>query len=268
MSVHSKSRASVDCTRHSFGDAMNRRLLIRLTLGSLLLLLAVLLVFGGRIFQREIGRTFSDDPTVWEPEIAAFEMADRESPPARDAILFVGSSSIRFWEGLAENMAPMTVIRRGFGGARLSDLVHFADRIIVPYAPRAIVIHAGGNELNSLPGNRQRSPEEAQADFRSLVARIRARLPSVPIYYLALRPSRLPGARGHFLRLVHADCEAQAGLHYLDAGAGLTLADGSADPSLIRWDRIHLNHEGYQVWAPPVRERLLRDLRPGSAMPL
>ncbi|MBW2243775.1 MAG: hypothetical protein JRH01_17460 [Deltaproteobacteria bacterium] len=243
---------------------MSRRILVRASLGALLVLLAA----GGWIFHLEIGRTFSDDPAVWEPEIKAFERADRESPPPRDAILFVGSSSIRFWDGLAEDMAPLVVIRRGFGGAKLSDLVHFADRIIVPYAPRAIVLHAGGNELTDLPGNRRRTPEEALADFRSLVAHIRARLPEVPIYYLALRPSRLPGARDLLLRLIRADCEAQPGLHYLDAGRGLALADGSPDPRLIRWDRIHLNSEGYKIWAPPVRERLLRDLGPGPEVRL
>ena len=230
--------------------------------------LFLLLAAGGWLLHREIGRTFSDDPTVWEPEIADFERADRESPPPRDAILFVGSSSIRFWDGLQEDMAPLVVIRRGFGGAKLSDLVHFADRIIVPYAPRAIVIHAGGNELNDVPGNQGRTPEEALADFRSLVAGIRAHLPKTPIYYLALRPSRLLGARDLFLRLVRADCEAQPDLHYLDAGAGLALADGSVNPRLIGWDRIHLNREGYAAWAPAVRERLLGELGPGPQLQL
>lgn len=222
----------------------------------------VLLIAGGWFLYREIGRTFLEDPTVWEPEIAAFERMDRESPPARDAILFVGSSSIRFWDDLAEDMAPLTVVRRGFGGARLSDLLHFADRIIFPYAPRAIVLHAGGNELNDVPGNQRRTAEQAHADFRALIAKIRTRLPDAPIYYLALRPSRLPGARDRFLDLVRADCVGEVGLHYLDAGAGLALPDGSPDPRLIRWDRIHLNREGYAVWAPPVRDRLLADLGP------
>jgi lysophospholipase L1-like esterase len=242
---------------------MSRRNLVRAILGVLFLFL----VASGWIIQREVGRTFSDDPTVWEPEIAAFERADREAPPPRDAILFVGSSSIRFWDGLADDMSPMVVIRRGFGGAKLSDLVHFVDRIIIPYAPRAIVIHAGGNELTDAPGNRQRTPEEARADFRSLVERIRASLPDAPIYYLALRPSGLPGARDLFLELVRAEIEAQPGLHYLDAGAGLALADGSPDPRLIRWDFIHLNRAGYAVWAPPVRERLLADLGPDAQRP-
>ncbi len=58
----------------SLGHTMSRRILVRTFLGALLLLLAA----GGWIFHREIGRTFSDDPTVWELEIAAFERADRE----------------------------------------------------------------------------------------------------------------------------------------------------------------------------------------------
>ena len=62
------------------------------------------------------------------------------------------------------------------------------------------------------------------------------------------------------LQLIRADCEAQVGLHYLDAGARLALPDGSPDPKLIRWDRIHLNRKGYASWASPIRERLLRDL--------
>ncbi|MBJ18482.1 MAG: hypothetical protein GY910_13790 [bacterium] len=242
---------------------MNRNILVR----ALLVVLVLFLGTSGWIIDREVGRTFSDDPLVWEPEIAAFERVDRESPPPRDAILFVGSSSIRFWDDLAKDMAPMNVIRRGFGGAKLSDLIHFTDRIILPYSPRAIVIHAGGNELTDAPGNRRRTPEKAFADFQSLIALIREELPDVPIYYLALRPSSLPDARDRLLQRVREDCEAQPDLHYLDAGAGLALADGSPNPRLIRWDFIHLNREGYEAWAPPVRERLLGDLGPGPLHP-
>lgn len=236
---------------------MNRKPLLRVMAGVFFLLL---FTAGGRFLYLEIGRTFSDDPTVWEPEVSAFEKMDMTFPPPAGGVLFVGSSSIRFWEDLAEDMAPLRVIRRGFGGARLSDLIHFADRVIFPYSPRAIVIHAGGNELKEVPGNRSRTPEEAHADFRSLIELIRTRFATVPVYYLALRPAKRPGPRGRFLELVRGECEAQPGLDYLDAGAGISLADGSPDPSLIRWDRIHLNRAGYEAWAPGVYERLMRDL--------
>lgn len=237
---------------------MRRRFLLQTCLALVLLVLLTL----ARFLYLEIGRTFTDDPSVWEPEIEAFERTDRESAPPRDAILFVGSSSIRFWDDLAEDMAPMTVIRRGFGGARLSDLIHFADRLILPYAPRAIVLHAGGNELNEVWGNDWITPEAAYGDFETLLGIIRETYPDVPVYYLALRPSRLPGPRDRFLALVQKGAASLPRLEYIDAGAGLALADGSPDPSLIRWDGIHLNRAGYAIWAPPIRERLLRDLGP------
>ena len=37
------------------------------------------------------------DPERWEDVIAAWEAEDRETPPPDGAIVFVGSSSIRFW---------------------------------------------------------------------------------------------------------------------------------------------------------------------------
>ena len=235
---------------------MNRRILTRGLPASLLLVL----IASGWVFYQEIVRTFVSDPTGWEPEIAAFERADRENTPPEDAILFVGSSSIRFWNELALDMAPMVVVRRGFGGAKLSDLVHFADRIILPYSLRAIVIHAGGNELTESPGNARRTPAEALADFRTLIGLIRSRHPDIPIYYLALRPSHLPGARDELMALIQAESASTEGLEFLDAGAGLTLASGAPNPDLIRWDFIHLNRRGYEAWAPAVRERLFRDL--------
>ena len=240
---------------------MSRRLALLIFLTAI----AVLLIAASRIVYLEIGRTFTKDPTVWEPEIARFEVADRIAPPPEDAILFVGSSSVRFWETLEQDMAPLPVFRRGFGGARLSDLVHHADRIILPYSPRAIVIHAGGNELNEVPGNDRVTPEEAAQDFVELIDTLRDRWPTLPLYYLALRPAASVGGRDALMALIEAECASRAGLEFLDASDVLTLPDGSADPALIRWDQIHLNAEGYARWAPPVRARLMRDLaRPGE----
>jgi hypothetical protein len=38
------------------------------------------------------------DPSRFEKDIAAFEAADLASPPVRGAVLFVGSSTISYWE--------------------------------------------------------------------------------------------------------------------------------------------------------------------------
>lgn len=69
-------------------------------------------------------RKYQDLPEVkaWEKEIIKFEQLDRTESYPNDAILFAGSSSIRLWSTLADDMAPYSVIQRGFGGSELSDL--------------------------------------------------------------------------------------------------------------------------------------------------
>src|SRR5687767_41109 len=39
----------------------------------------------------------------WEKDIAAFEAQDRTNPPPKNAVLFIGSSSIRLWKTLAQD---------------------------------------------------------------------------------------------------------------------------------------------------------------------
>jgi hypothetical protein len=56
------------------------------------------------------------DPTVWEKQIRTYEVLDEEDKPPDGSILFTGSSSIRYWKTLVEDMAPLQVLNRGFGG--------------------------------------------------------------------------------------------------------------------------------------------------------
>ena len=46
-------------------------------------------------------------------------------------VLFFGSSSIRLWKSLAEDMAPLKVVNRGYGGAMMRDLFHIPHLIPV-----------------------------------------------------------------------------------------------------------------------------------------
>jgi len=116
----------------------------------------------------------------WEKEIAAFEQKDRQSPPPKNGIVFVGSSSIRKWTTLAEDFPHHVVINRGFGGSQLVDSVHFADRIVIPYEPRMIVLYAGTNDIHA-----GKSPEQVFADFQAFVEKIHAKLPKTEIAYIS-----------------------------------------------------------------------------------
>ena len=110
-------------------------------------LLAVAAVTGAALYE-EVRKANSDDPLVWEADIAAFEAEDLSQLPPADATLFVGSSSIRLWKTLSEDMAPLVTLRRGFGGARMRDVVHYADRLITVYRPAQLVLFVGSNDIN------------------------------------------------------------------------------------------------------------------------
>lgn len=233
-----------------------------------LLVVAVgILALGGTVGTRawvEISRSISEDPLVWEPAIRAFEEQDRQVPPPASPVVFVGSSSIRLWDTLAEDMAPLVTLRRGFGGAKVGDVTHFADRIVSRYRPRAVVIFVGANDMGSALGNVPKTPERLLELTRELVARLRAADAALPIYWLAIKPTTTDASRwkrGRVLNgLVAAWAETEPGVHFVDANAELFGKEGAADGSKLMIDGIHLNDAGYAVWAPPIRERLLADL--------
>ena len=100
------------------------------------------------------------DPKRFDADIAAFESEDRATPPPRRSVLFVGSSSIRYWD-LARAFPGKRVIKRGFGGSHVSDNIYFAHRILVPGAS----LKAARELLRKL---RDAAKSAAAASLRSL----------------------------------------------------------------------------------------------------
>jgi hypothetical protein len=70
-------------------------------------------LFSPHLFSASVARRAAfaaEDFAKWEKEISAFEQQDRENPPPKNAIVFVGSSSIRLWSTLAEDFPWHRVI--------------------------------------------------------------------------------------------------------------------------------------------------------------
>ena len=61
-------------------------------------------------------RKYQNLPEVkfWEKDIQKFEQLDKSEKYPENAILFAGSSSIRFWTSLGKDMTPYQVIQRGY----------------------------------------------------------------------------------------------------------------------------------------------------------
>ena len=202
----------------------------------------------------------SQDPAFFEDEIAAFEAEDREHPPPTRPIVFVGSSSIRLWSSLAEDMAPLPVLNRGFGGSQLAHAVHFAERIVVSYRPRAVVLYAGDNDLDASSG---KSAADVVRDFQAFVSLVHGAVPDARIYYLAIKPSRMRWARWPEQAKANAEIAALCGqdprLAFLDIATPMLATGAPPDRALFIIDGLHLSERGYALWTSVVKPRLLAD---------
>lgn len=198
----------------------------------------------------------------WEPEIKAFEAADRATPPPAGACLFIGSSTIRMWSTPAQDFPDHKVLNRGFGGSEIADSAHLPDRIVIPYRPRQVFLRAGGNDIHA-----GRPAEEVAADFADFVMRIHDRLPDTEVVFISLCPAPVRWAEKDENRklneLVREMARGMPRVTFVDCFDLSLTPDGEVRPELFLADRLHLNAEGYQLLAERVRP-FLRGRRRGK----
>lgn len=188
----------------------------------------------------------------WAKELRAFAAADKTNPPPRDAVLFIGSSSIRLWTNVAQAFPEHKVINRGFGGSQVADSVAFVDRIVTPYQPRLILLYAGDNDIAG-----GKTPETVLSDFKAFVGKIHAALPGTRIAYIAIKPCL---AREKFLeqvktanRLIREYCGTDERLLFADVFTPMLNPEGRPRADLCVKDMLHLNAQGYALWASVLR---------------
>jgi lysophospholipase L1-like esterase len=194
-------------------------------------------------------------PDRFEKNVLAYEAADKAAPAPRGAILLVGDSQFYRWRTLADDLPGYTVVNRGIDSFQTSDLIHFTDRLVLPYAPRFIVMHVGGNDVNN-----GKNPEQILADVQAFVARVRAVMPAVPIAFSSITPG--PGrwnqaaVRKRTNDVVKAWVSAQPNMHFIDLWDVMLTPDGQPREDLWVEDRIHPNQAGYRIRVQVMRPLL------------
>jgi lysophospholipase L1-like esterase len=188
----------------------------------------------------------------WEETMAAFAAADLRKAPPVGGVLFVGSSSIRLWDRLEEQFETVPVVKRGFGGSRLSDCVKYLDRLVIKYRPRLVMVYAGDNDLAE--GG---TPRDILDRFKAFTDGVHRRLPDTQIAFISIKPS--PARRALIDRaraaneLVREYADAHPQVEYVDVFTPMLRADGSPRTELFRKDALHLNDAGYALWRTVMR---------------
>jgi len=193
------------------------------------------------------------DPRRFEDAIGAFETQDLAGPPPPGAVLCIGSSSMRFWhDTMADDLQPLTLIRRGFGGSTMLDVLFYCSRVVVPYQPRAILIYEGDNDVDGGV-----SAARFMATFGQFVEVVRATLPETRLYVLAIKPSPARWKSWPVMKaanvLLRQGCADDPLLEYIDIASPMLGPDGLPLPEIYLEDKLHLNRRGYEIWTREVR---------------
>ncbi len=193
----------------------------------------------------------------WAEEIAKLRAKDEVERHPADAVLFLGSSSVRLWEGIAADMAPYHPIQRGYGGARFADLVVFAEELVKPHRYQAAVVFVG----NDVTGKgTDVTVEQVVGWWQGVVKVLRERESKAAIFCVEITPTPLRWPAWERIqamnRALKAACENESGVHFVETAGTFLDADGLPKEDCFRKDRLHLSEVGYGLWAGLIKEAL------------
>jgi hypothetical protein len=205
-------------------------------------------------------RKYDPKDRAWAlPEIVAFEQLDATTDYADDAILFIGSSSIRLWKTLEADMNPYAVIQRGYGGAHFRDMVFFTDRILADHKLSMVVCFVANDISGS---SKDGTPQEVLGLFKHFVKQVRAKHPSIPILQIAVTPTQSRWKHWDKInqvnQLMQAYCEETDKLYFVNTVPTYLDAKGQPKPEWFVRDQLHLNTKGYEVWSGLIKSEIER----------
>ena len=196
----------------------------------------------------------------YEDEVRALECANLKLAKGNRPPVFYGSSSIRLWETLAEDVAP-GVLNLGFGGSTLEACDHFFARLVPPAHPCSLLLYAGDNDLGD-----GRGVDQVFASFRSLADKVAASLRTIPFGFISVKPSpvrySILGSIRRLNTLVRQDIESRPSGYYVDVFSPMLDESGKPRGELFLEDGLHLNRQGYLLWGrllEPYRHHIFID---------
>ena len=187
------------------------------------------------------------DPTRFEGEIRNFERRDKVNSPTVGGVVVIGSSSIRLWTGIHNDLQPITIVSRGFGGSTMYDALYYLERIVLPYAPRSVIIYEGDNDIAY-----GTTPEVITEDFINIVTELKAHNAEIRIFFISIKPSlsrwTLWEKMNRTNTMIKALADNDDSIFYIDVATEMLNEKGEPNVNLFQADQLHLNANGYELW--------------------
>ncbi len=205
--------------------------------------LAALLVAWAPSLQAQVA---DPDPQRFAADFAEFAAWDAKNYVPKNAIVFVGASSIVRWN-TAASFPDLPVINRGFGGSQASDAMVWLEESVLKYDPSVVVYYEGDNDVEA-----GKKSEQIFADMREFVEAVLAADPSTQIILISPKPSLRRWQWWFEMQATHAlmrqYADSRPTVQYLDVGTDMLGADGQPMPQLFVSDGLHMTPAGYEIW--------------------
>lgn len=197
------------------------------------------LLFWGKIQAQEV---------PFEKEVREISAKIDSLGWSQGATLFTGSSTIRLWKGLSEAFPEENIINTGFGGSKASDLEKHLFPLVIKFEPSRVFIYEGDNDLwADVP------VADILQSLDNIVTRIHLVNPNVEVFLIGAKPSPSRWQKKEnyliFNTMLSEYCRAKEGVEFVDNWKALTDSSGKPRPELYANDQLHLNEDGYEIWA-------------------
>jgi hypothetical protein len=218
----------------------------------------LLISFGVIQFSSSQDSTLQSKKNRYQSAIDAFIKEDSLNPPPQHSIEFIGSSIFRRWENLTEDMKPLPVFNRAFGGSRTHEVLYYIDTIVFPYNPKIIVYYCGSNDAGgSVP------VKNIVSNITMFFERVEEQLPDTKIFFVSINrsPARKTkwGAIDSANAIIKGYCSKSLRRKFIDVNPILFDSSGSPRLELYLDDQLHFKEAAYGEFTKIIKPILLDD---------
>jgi hypothetical protein len=200
----------------------------------------------------------------WENDIKKLEILDQKENYSDQAILFIGSSSIRKWDSIKEDLNPYKPIKRGYGGAHYYDLIHFTKRLVSPHKVKAIAIFVANDITGEKEGINDLSPKEVLNLAKFVVKQIRKTHKKTPIFFIETTPTssrwKVWNKISKANDLIKYFTSKNKNMFYIDTRTFYIKSNGMPNDEFFIADKLHLNNSGYKLWGKIIKDSFDKNL--------
>jgi hypothetical protein len=204
-------------------------------------------------------KKYEETANVFEKDILILEELDFQNKADKNNLLFVGSSSVRLWNNIENDMYPYKSVKRGYGGAHYYDLIHFIERLVINHSPKAILIFVA----NDITGSNDISPEEVKKLFKYCYKVIRKIHKKIPVFVIETTPTtsrwNVWNKTSEANDLINSYCDSNSNLYFINTRSKFVGKNGLPIKSLFISDELHLSKSGYKIWSDIIKEKLIEN---------